>query len=79
MKKLNLFIVLVLPAICNAQSTPASGDPVISEHYETLQNRDFGDTITFNELTSGTVVSDQYASTHGAIFSGWPQAYFCDT
>ena len=79
MKKLYVFIVLALPAICYAQSTPASGDPVISEHYETSQNRDFGDTINFNGLTTGTVLSDQFASTHGAIFSGWPQGNYVDT
>ncbi len=79
MKKLYVIILLAFPLLSVAQSTPATGESIISTHFESLDNRDFGDTINFNELSSGTIVSTQYTSSHGAIFSGWPQGNYCDT
>ena len=79
MKRFYFLPLFVCPLIGLTQSSPATGDPIYIHYEETINDRDFGDTIHFDGLTSGTVVTDQYASSHGAKFSGWPVPNYCDT
>lgn len=78
MKKLYTIITLVLPALLQAQSTPSLTQGGQHPNEVIVSERDFGDTITFNEQLTGAIITDQYAFSHGAIFSGWPAPNYCD-
>jgi hypothetical protein len=61
-----------------AQQTPCFDLPPHGSINAISLQKDFGDTITFEEYSSGTIITDQYLS-RGAIFSGLPNGAYCDT
>ena len=71
----------ILPIIClnaYAQLTPCYDPPSQSENAPIAIQKNFGDTITFEEYDSGTIITDQYIS-KGALFSAIPSNTYCDT
>lgn len=68
--QLMLFVlsVILIPFTINAQRTSPAASPALEVQGERLLT--VTDTITFDELVSGTIVTDQYAA-QGALFMGY--------